>query len=88
MRDAFSDAIWRSRKAVCEEVEMHRCRNDARKFYQKVKRLTEGLKPGASSCKDKNLCLIKDPQGVLGLWKKHCSTLLQSYDHTNTASLL
>ena len=35
-----------------EEFEMHRCRNGARKFYQKVKRLTEGYKLGASSCKD------------------------------------
>ena len=28
-----------------EEVEMYRSRNDARKFYQKVKRLTEGHRP-------------------------------------------
>ena len=37
-----------------EEIEMYRSRNDVRKLYQKVKRLTEGHKPGASSCKDEH----------------------------------
>ena len=46
---------------------MYRCRNDARKFYQKVKCLTEGYKPGASSCKDENGNLVTDPQEVLKL---------------------
>ena len=47
-----------------EEVEMHRCTNDARKFYQKVKRLTEGYKQRATSCKDENGNLVTDPQGL------------------------
>ena len=64
---------------------MHRCSNDARKFYQKVKRLTQGYKPEVSSCKDENGNLVTDPQGVLRLWRKHFSTLLQSDDDTNTA---
>ena len=64
---------------------MHRCRNDARKFYQKLKRLTEGYKPGASSGKDENGNLVTDPQGVLRLWRKHFSTPLQGADDTNTA---
>ena len=68
-----------------EEVEMYRCRNDARKFYQKVERLTEGYKPEASSCKDEHGNLVTDPQGVLRLWKKHFSTLLQGDENTNTA---
>ena len=50
-----------------EEVEMHRCRNDARKFYQKAKCLTEGIKLGASSCKDENGNLVTDLQGILRL---------------------
>ena len=37
-----------------EEVETYRCRNDARKVYQKVKCLTEGYKPEASFCKDEH----------------------------------
>ena len=65
---------------------MHRCRNDARKCYQNVKRLTEGYYPGASSCKVENENLVTDTQGVLRLWRKHFSTLLQGDDDTNTAS--
>ena len=60
------------------------CRNDAPKFYQKFKRVTEGHKPGASSCKDEKGNLVTNPQGVLRLWKKHFSILLQDDDDTNT----
>ena len=35
-------------KAECENFEMHGSRNDARKFLQKLKRISEGLKAGAS----------------------------------------
>ena len=48
-----------------EEAEMHSCRNYARKFYQKVKRLDESYKPGASFCKDKHGDFLTDPQRVL-----------------------
>ena len=54
-------------------------------LYQKVKRLTEGYKPGAAHCKDENGNFVTDTQGVLRLWRKHFSTLLQGYDDTNTA---
>ena len=64
---------------------MHRYRNDARKFYQKVKRLTEGNKSGASSCKDKNGNLVTDLQGVLRLWRKNFSTILQGDKDTRAA---
>ena len=63
---------------------MYRCRNEARKFYQEVKRLTEGYKPGACSCKDENGNLETGPQGVLRLWRKHYYTLLEGDDDTNT----
>ena len=33
-----------------EEIEMFRIRNDAQKFFKKVKRLTKGFKLGASPC--------------------------------------
>ena len=64
---------------------MLRCRNNARKFYQKVKRLTEGYKLEASSCKNEHGNFVTDPQGVLRLWRKHFSTLLQSDNYTKTA---
>ena len=38
--------------AECEEVEMDGSRNDARKFFQKLKRMSEGFKSEASFCKD------------------------------------
>ena len=62
---------------------MYGCRNDARKFYQKVMHLTEGYKTGGSSCKDEHGNLVTDPQG--GLWRNHFATLLQGDDDTNTA---
>ena len=46
-----------------EEVAKHRCRNDVRKFYQKVKRLTEGYKSGASSCEDEKGNLVAGSVG-------------------------
>ena len=55
----------------------------ARKFYQKVKRLTEGYKPEGSSCKDENGNFVTNPQGVLRLWLKHFSSLLQGDCDTN-----
>ena len=64
---------------------MHRCRNDARKFYQNINRLTKVYKHGAPSCKDENGNLVTDPHGVLRLWRKYFSTLLQGNDDINTA---
>ena len=40
-------------KAECEEIEMHGSRNNARKFFQKIKRMSEGFKTGASYFKAK-----------------------------------
>ena len=48
-----------------EEIEMYSSRNDAQKFFKNVKRLTEGFKPGASSCRDERCYLFTDAQGVL-----------------------
>ena len=58
---------------------------ERRKFYKLVKRLPEGYKAEASSCKHENGNLITDQQEVLWLWKKHFFTLLQCDDDTNTA---
>ncbi|XP_054745958.1 uncharacterized protein LOC129250353 [Anastrepha obliqua] len=62
----------------CEELEMLANRNSARKFYQKVRRLTEGFKTGAFSCKNKDGDLVTDIQGILKFWRKHFSNLLSS----------
>ena len=43
-----------------EEIEMYRSSNDAQKFFKNVKRLREGFKPGASSCRDKRGNLVTD----------------------------
>ena len=48
-----------------EEIEMYRSRNDVQKFFKNVKRLTEGFKPGASSCRDERGNLVTDGQGVM-----------------------
>ncbi len=53
-------------------------RNNARKFYQKVRRLTEGFKTGAFSCKNKDGELSTDIQINLKLWREHFSNLLNS----------
>ncbi|XP_037930779.1 uncharacterized protein LOC119665622 [Teleopsis dalmanni] len=68
-----------------EEIEVCRNRNDARKFYQKVNRLTQGFKPGASTCKDENGNLVTDTQNVLKVWKEHFSKLLSGDDNINSA---
>ena len=39
-------------KAECEEIEMHGSRNDARKFFQKIKRMSESFRTAASFCKN------------------------------------
>ena len=41
-------------KAKCEEIEMHGSRNDARKFFQMIKRMSDGFKSKASFCKDQD----------------------------------
>ena len=41
-------------KAECEDIEMHGSRNDARKFFQMIKRMSEGFKSKASFCKDQD----------------------------------
>ena len=62
---------------------MYRFRNDARKFYQQIKRPTEGFKPGASSCKYENGNLVTDSQEKLRLYR--FPTMLQDDDDNNTA---
>ena len=69
-----------------EELEMCSDRNDARKFYQQVKRLTQGFKPGASACRDENGNLVIDTQCTLRLWREHFLKLLAGDDVQNPAT--
>ena len=83
MRRIFRRKECEQERKEREEVMIYRCRNDARKFYHKVKRLTEGFKPGSSFCKneDRNLYYqLIYPQGVLQFLREHFSTLLQDDD--------
>ncbi|XP_037928856.1 uncharacterized protein LOC119663271 [Teleopsis dalmanni] len=68
-----------------EKIEVCRNRNDGSKFYRKVNRLTQGFKPGASTCKDENSNLVTDTQNVLKVWKEHFSKLLSGDDNINSA---
>ncbi|XP_020806218.1 uncharacterized protein LOC110182509 [Drosophila serrata] len=60
----------------CESIESSRCRNEARNFYQSVKRLTQGFKTGGVACKDDDGNLVTDAEIVLRLWREHFSSLL------------
>ena len=51
------------------EKEMYMSWNDAQNFFKNVKHLTEGFKPGASSCMDERGNLVTDSQKVLRLWR-------------------
>ncbi|XP_060665754.1 uncharacterized protein LOC132798055 [Drosophila nasuta] len=72
-------------KRECEELEVLQDRNDARKFYQQVNRLTHGFNTGASNCRDENGNLVTDTQCTLRLWRAHFSKLLAGDDGTNPA---
>lgn len=52
------------REHVDECVKKWRYAESARKFYETVKRLTEGFKPVTSCCKDDNGYLVTDSQGM------------------------
>ena len=65
---------------------MYRSSNDAQKFFKNVKRLTEGLKHGASSCRYERGNLLTDAQGVLRLWRHYFSTLLRGDGDINSAT--
>ena len=68
-----------------DNIEMSCSRNDARKFYEKIKRQTGGLKTGAAACKDENGNLVVDTQGMLRIWREHFSRLLNGDINTDEA---
>ncbi|XP_050337863.1 uncharacterized protein LOC126764111 [Bactrocera neohumeralis] len=73
-----------------KEAEMHEYgeldkladRGNARKFYKKMRRLTEGFKTGAYSCRTPKGDLATDAQSILKLWREHFSSLLNGSERT------
>ena len=84
MRNAFSDARRGSTDVL--SVRKSRCLGVAITLENSIKRLclTESYKLGASSCRWEWKPDYRSA-GVLRLWRKHFSTLLQGDDDTNTA---
>ncbi|XP_060665569.1 uncharacterized protein LOC132797813 [Drosophila nasuta] len=81
LRRRYEKRLFRRKKKEqerreCESIESSRCRNEARNFYQRVKRLTQGFKSGAVACRDDDGNLVTEAKVVLRLWRDHFSSLL------------
>ena len=63
---------------------MHDSRNDARKFLQKIKRMSEGCRTGASFCKHQDGNLVTDIKCSVDLWRAYFNVMLK-VDDTNNA---
>ena len=70
-------------KAEYEEIEMHGSRNDARKFFQMIKRMSEGFKSKPSFCKDQDGNMVADIESSLELWRTHFNATLNGDDTNN-----
>ena len=66
-------------------IEMNCSRNEARKFYERIKRQAGGLKTGAAACKDESGNLVTYIQGMLKLWRQHFNSLLNGDFNTEEA---
>ena len=73
-------------KAECEEIEMHGSRNDARKFFQMIKRMSEGFKSKPSFCKDQDGNMVTDIKSSLDLWRAQFNAILNGDDTNNSAN--
>ncbi len=67
-----------------EELDKLADRGNARKFYEKMRRLTEGFKTGAYSCRTPKGDLVTDAQSILKLWREHFSSLLNGSERITT----
>ncbi|XP_049315675.1 uncharacterized protein LOC125779126 [Bactrocera dorsalis] len=59
-----------------EELDKLAGSGNARKLYEIMRRLTEGFKTGAYSCRTLKGDLVTDAQSILRLWREHFSSLL------------
>ena len=64
---------------------MHGSRNDGRKFFQKIKRMSEVFNSKASFCKDQGGNLVIDIENSLDLWLAHFNDILNGDDTNNSA---
>ena len=69
--------------AKCEQMEMHGSRNDARKFFQNIKHMSEGFKTEASFCKDQDGNSLTDIKSSLDLWRALFNAILNGDDTNN-----
>ena len=60
--------------------------NAARKFFQKIKRMSEGFKSKASFCKDQDANMLTDVKNSLELWRTHFNATLNGDDTNNSAN--
>ncbi|XP_049318579.1 LINE-1 retrotransposable element ORF2 protein isoform X1 [Bactrocera dorsalis] len=69
-------------KREYEELDELADRGNARKFYEKMRQLTDGFKTGAYSCRTPQGDPATDAQSILKLWREHFSSLLNGSEHT------
>lgn len=72
-------------KRAVESIEGCTGRGDVRKFYQRVKRSTQGYKARTEACRDERGNVVVDTQSVLRIWKEHFSRLLNGEDSQHSA---
>ena len=73
-------------KAECEEIELHGSRNDAQKFFQMIKRMSESFKSKASFCKDQDGNMVAVIKSLLELWRAHFNVTLNGDVANNSAN--
>ncbi|XP_055855997.1 uncharacterized protein LOC129919171 [Episyrphus balteatus] len=68
-------------------VEIEGCynRNEVRKFYQKVKRTSQGYRPRTEAYKDQQGNIVVETQAMLRIWKDHFCNLYNGDDEANPA---
>jgi hypothetical protein len=72
-------------KRAIEEMERCYGRNDVRKFYQRIKQLSNGYKLRTEACRNEEGQLVVESQSILRIWKDHFCRLLNGEEDTNTA---
>ena len=65
---------------------MHGSRNDAWKFFQKIKGMSESFKTVDYSCKDQDGNLVTDITSALDLWQANFNAILNGDDTNNSAN--
>ena len=56
---------------------MHGSRNAARKFFQKIKPISEGFQSKASFCKHQGGNMVTDIKSSLEVWRVHFNSIME-----------